>query len=138
MSARGGFKGALTLNIGGAGANALGIKRGSCRQTIQNINTNSTASTLTAGNYLANNRIQTTYEHRLNINAQYSAGGAGDPIAFGNNAEFGNIVVSFQAGDTIAGNFIVEEYENALDTDGAIDYSLGMVSNGAATRTIGS
>lgn len=135
---KGGFQGSLTLNIASGGAKALGIKRGTMRQNIQNIKTNSTASTLVAGAYLPNVRIQTTYEHHLSFNAQYSAGGAGDPIAIGSNAEFGNIVVAFQAGDSFAGNFMFEEIENSLDVDGSIDYAGNMISNGAVTRTVGS
>ena len=138
MAVRGGYLGALSFNIASGGVKALGIKRGSMRQTIQNIVTNSTASTPVATNYLPNSRIQTTFEHNLSFNAQYSAGGAGDPIAIGSNAEFGNIAVVFQAGDSFSGNMMFAEIENSLDVDGAVDYSGNMVSNGHVVRTIGS
>lgn len=143
MAVKPGFRGAITLNIASGGALALGIKRGSMRETIGNIDTKSTITTLDAANLLPVTRIQSTKEWRLSIQAQYSAGGAGDPPGLstgGGDATkiAGNIAVSCQMGDTVAGNFMVEEFENSLDVDGSIDYSLNMVSNGAITRTLGS
>lgn len=133
-----GFRGSLTLNLGGAGALALGIRTGSVRETVDNIPTINTTSTLDASNIAPETRIQTKKRCRLNASAQFSAGGAGDPPNFAGTNTFGDIPVVAIFGDTITGNFQVEEIGNNIDENADINYDLAMISNGAYTRTRGS
>lgn len=139
MAVSPGYVGSLTLNIGGAGAAVMGIRRGSARETIDTHDTTSTASTQLVGESgsqagVHETRIQGKARCRLSVQAQFGADGAGDPPAFTQLTIYGNIPVVYSAGDVITGNFMVEEYENSLDVDGTIDYSLSMTSNGGYTR----
>jgi hypothetical protein len=138
MSVKAGFRGGLSLNIAGAGLIALGIRQMTVRETIDNHDTSSTASAIDVAGLLPETRIQGKKRCRLNISAQYSAGGAGDPPNFGGTNLYGDIGVQATAGDQVTGNFMVEEYANLLNVDGTIDYELGMISDGAYTRVRGS
>lgn len=129
---RPGFRGSVTV----AGA-VLGIRTGSVRETVDNIVTNNTTSTLDASNLLPETRVQSAKRCRLNMSAQYSAGGAGDPPNFAGTLLYGDIAVVAVFGDTISGNFQTEELGNNIDVIGDINYDLAMASNGTYTRTRG-
>lgn len=135
LAVRPGFRGSLTLNLGAAGATALGIKQGSVRETIDKIITNSTASTLDSSNLLPETRTQSVKRLALNVQAQVAAGGAGDPPNFAGTNTYGDIPVVATFGDVITGNFQIDEIGNSIDVNGSIDYDLAMGSNGAYTRT---
>lgn len=131
-----GFRGSVTLNLLAAGATVLGIKQGTVTETIDSIITNSTASTLDASNLLPETREQSVKRCRVNIQAQFSAGGAGDPPNFAGQTA-GDVPCVIIFGDTITGNFKIEEIANSIDVNGDINYTLAMISNGAYTRTRG-
>ena len=137
MAVKAGFRGSLTLNIAGGGAVAYGVRQASHRESIQQHDTSSTASTLVS-NVLQSTAVLGKTQGVLSVQAQYSAGGAGDPPAFAAGALYNNIPVVFTGGDTVSGNYQVREYENSFNVDGTIDYDLVMTSNGAITRANGS
>ena len=136
MAVKAGFKGSLTLNINAAGALAMGVRKVDHSEDIEIHDTSSTVSPVT-NNVLQSTCIQGKTTGKLQVDAQYSAGGAGDPPAFGGGNLYGNIPMSCVAGDTIAGNYVVTNYTNSFDVDGTIDYSLSMQNNGSITRTAG-
>lgn len=129
-----GFTGSITID----GA-VMGIRRGSCRETIDTHDTTSTATTQLVGESggqsgVHETRIQGKARCRLSVNAQFGADGAGDPPNYTQLTIYGNKAIVYSAGDVVTGNFMFEEYENSLDVDGTIDYSMNLISNGAYTR----
>lgn len=131
-----GWTASLTTNIAGAGARANNFRRLSNRETVSNADISSSGSSV-INNVLQEQKLQISANSRLTIQAQYSAGGAGDPPAWAAGGVYGNIPVVAGIGSTVSGNFITESLENSgeVSPTGVIDYTWELISNGSVVRS---
>lgn len=140
-----GYRGSLQMAIDNVSSSptllTYGIKSGSVRETIEKHDLSATTSpvvnspNLTAVKILQVPRLNGKASCRINCSAQWNSSGTGDPIQFGSNAIYGNVAVSYQAGDTVVGSFLVDDYANTLNVDGTVDTDWNLISNGAYTRS---
>lgn len=124
-----GYRG--TIQIDG---DALCVKRINANETADDLDTTSTCITIEGENNVGfETRIPGVKRMEMTVEADYAAGGAGDPPA----CEVGDTVqVDALVGYTIAGNFVVLGFTYTLEVKGLIAYTMTLKSTGVYTVAI--